>query len=327
MLALQEGLSTFRNNPKMLAVLYQNLTDKEFEQIITFILKTPINFTFNFPRKEITPPTIAITLRAESEDVQFLGDHMGTSPGWGLSPTEHLYDTERGSAASVAAMPSLGKKLVGYLAVETSDISRIYFSDSKYTEFVITENPHLGEVILNAHVTSGSGRGQVFQIVEFNQTYLDIAGTIDVPLDTTSRIDIRESETLLQKGEPVRVYNEDAVISRKGAYYGANYTLDILAGSQEQVICLYTLVRAIMFLFKGSLEAQGIQNLIMSGSDIGLKNEGLPDHLFNRQLNLQFTYPSSVLIEEDVLHQLELCISTNNGVHMDMGTINLDEED
>ncbi|MDB5716295.1 MAG: hypothetical protein JWO15_3692 [Sphingomonadales bacterium] len=327
MQALKDGLNAFRQNPKMMAVLFQNLSDKEFSEVMLFVTKTAINFTFNIPRKEVTPPTIAVTLRAESEEVQFLGDHMGTSPNWGLPPDEHLFDTVRGSAASPGPMTGAGHKIIGFLAVETSDASRIYFSDPKYTEYVITEDPRVGEVVLEAHVSAGTGRGQVFTIAEFHESYIDIQGTIAVPLDTTSKVDIRESNTLLLQGEPARVYNEDAVISRKGAYYGANYTLDILAGSQEQVICLYTLVRAIMFLFKGALEAQGLQNLIMSGSDIGTRNEGLPDNLFHRQLNLQFTYPSSVLIEEDVLTQLELCMSANDSAHLSLGTLDLESED
>lgn len=327
MVALKEGLQTFRSNPKMLAVLYQNLTDPEFNDMLA-LLKQAINFSFNIPRKEITPPTICVTLKSERESIQFLGDHMGTSPGWGLTPPEHTIDTLTGHSASQSTMEGLGKKLAGPLRVETSTPTTIYLNDIKYTEakaMGLLVIPTGGAV--EVHVVSGTGRGKVLSVQAFGETRIDIIGEIGVLLDTTSRIDIREKDTLLLTGEPVRVYNEDAVLSRKGAYYGANYTLDIIAGSQEQVIYLYILVRSILFLFKGSLEAQGLQNLVISGSDLTNKAAFVPDELFHRAMNLEFTYPASILIEEEVLSAVELCMSANGGEHIPMTTIQFETED
>ena len=315
--ALKDGLNLFRSNYKMLAILFQNLTDPEFERIVSFVSKAPIGIQVNYPRTEVSAPCLVLLMKSEQEEITFLGDHMGTTPNYGMPPQEHLYDTSEGHSASISGTTGLGVKIAGPLPVLSCEPSRVWVAnDVEKTEDLFM------------YVVSGTGRGQKLQILSVTEQYLDLDGVLDIILDTTSRIDIRGSDqTLFMQGEPARVYNYGDVVSRKGAYYSANYVLDVIAGSQEEVIYLYTVVRAILFLFKASLEAQGIQNLSLSGSDFVPRNEYLPDVLFHRNLNLQFTYPFSVIVEEDVIRQLELCIEETNGYKLSLGTIQLGDAD
>lgn len=325
--ALKEGILAIRNSPKILATLFQNLTDPEFERVVSFITKSPLSLMANYPRSTITPPCIVLTLQAESEELTFLGDHMGTSPGYGLPPQEHVYDTSV-SAASTSEVTGLGVKVLSNAQVAADSGDKIYINTAAYKQWYVSYaegEENVEPSSLTMHVISGTGRGQVVDVTMVNPEYIDIVTPLTVSLDSTSRIDLRlNGDNGLKHGEPARFYNEDDIVSRKGAYYSANYSLDVICGSQEEVIYLYSIVKSIFFLFKASLESQGIQNLVLTGSDLVVRNEAIPTELFNRKLNLQFSYPFSVLIEEEVLQGLELCMSPNGGTPINLGTITFD---
>lgn len=317
-----QGLRAFRSSPKMLAILFQNLTDPEFQRIVSFITKSAINFSVNYPRKDLTPPSIVLLLKGEQESLQFLGDHMGTSPDYGMPPEEHTFSTLADASSVITPTPA-ASKLIGPLSVEAATPNSIEIDNEAFSEWV--NNPGTPISALKLYVIAGTGKGKVYDIENLTTSSIDIQGTFTVLLDTSSKVDIRQSNTFLPRGEPARVYNEDAVLTRHGAYYGATYTLDIISGQQEEVIYLYSVVKAIFFLFKKHLEVQGIQNLIISGTDFAPRSEFLPDHVFQRAMNLEFTYPFSVVSEEDVVKQLELCM-TVEGIHTSLGTITIESE-
>lgn len=303
------GLRQFRNNPKLLAYLFQSLTEKEFESIVKFITKTPVNICINYPRKELTPPSLVLLLKGEQESETFLGDFEG----FGNPPAEHVYDTSGGHAASVSKVQGLPEKVFGPEVITGASSSAVFFdSNTNYLEFVTSDDTN-GE--LKLYVVGGTGKGQVKNINRITSDYVDIEGNFSVPLDNTSVVDIRRSNTTLSIGEPARVFEQDALLYRQGANFTANYDLDVVAGSPEQVIYLASVVKAIFYANKAVFEDQGLQALIISGTDFAPRRDFLPDEVYCRQLNISFHYNFSVLVEQKVYDsiQLELCDGTSLG--------------
>jgi hypothetical protein len=111
---------------------------------------------------------------------------------------------------------------------------------------------------------------------------------------------------MLAVGEPSRVYASDGSYLRKGANFAANYNLHVMAGQQDQVIYLYSAVKALLLSQRAFLESQGVINLRVGGSDFAPRTEFLPDEVFQRMMTLQFTSPFSFLEEQEVFTQIEI---------------------
>src|SRR5690606_8629506 len=102
---------------------------------------------------------------------------------------------------------------------------------------------------------SGAGQGKIYPIVSITSSQLDIEGTFELDLDSTSVVDIRYTEAPeAAYGSPVRAYEYSSGQLRVGANYDSQYQLDILAGNQEEVIYLYTVLKAILFAQRKFLE-------------------------------------------------------------------------
>jgi hypothetical protein len=109
-------------------------------------------------------------------------------------------------------------------------------------------------------------------------------------------------------GSPVRAYESSLGQIRVGANYESQYQLDILAGNQEEVIYLYTVLKAILFAQRKFLEAQGIMALKIAGSDLAPRGEMLPDEPFYRAMTVTFTYPFSFIIEQEVAKAIQITL-------------------
>jgi hypothetical protein len=313
--ALVTGLRQFRSNPKLLAYLFQSLTEPEFESIVKFITKTPIDICINYPRKELTPPSIVLLLKSESESETFLGDFEG----YGNPPPEHVYDTSGGHAASTSKVQGLPEKVFGPEVISGASTNTVFFdSNTNYLEFVTSDDTN-GE--LKLYVVGGAGKGRTYQINRINSEYVDIEGQFSVPLDNTSVVDIRKSNTALSIGEPARVFDQDALLYRHGANFLANYDLDVVAGSPEQVIYLTSVIKAIFFANKAVFEDQGLQALEISGTDFAPRRDFLPDEVYCRQLNIRFHYNFSILVEQRVYDELQLSLCDGTS----LGTITLED--
>lgn len=301
---LANGLRQFRSNPKLLAVFFQNLTDPEFERIVTFVTQTPINLSINYPRKELTPPSIVIVLKNESESETFLGDFMGE----GLAPPELVYDTAQGHAGSVSKVHGLPEKVFGPLSITGATSSSVLIDSLDFAQWAVDNNFNSNN--LKLYIVAGAGKGRIYSINKINSDSIDILGSFSVLLDSTSVVDIRKSNTSLSIGEPARVFSSEALLTKKGSNFLANYDIDVVAGGPDEAIYLYNIVRAIIYLNKTYLEEQGLQALEISASDFGPKGDYIPDEVFLRRMNVKFHYEFSVLIEEEVFKELQLCIGS-----------------
>lgn len=295
------GYRKLRNDPRLLDSLFKNLPQDQQEAVKDFVLNVPVNFSVNFPRGDLKVPSLILVLKNESENIPFIGDSMQ-----GNDPQEHLIDTLGSHGASTSDTSGLTSLLLEDLVVKSSDGNSVTFAPSEEDRMLeLIENP---VPCMLAHVVSGRGKGQVHLVTRIRQDGLDISGTFDPYLDSTSRIDLRrvhddEAQTL---GEPSRVFDAGnrSNLRTKGAEYEVNYYLHVIAGQQEEVIYLYSVIKALLISQRSMLEGQGIIALRISGSDFAPRTEYLPSEVFQRMMTLTFTYPFSFTEEIDVPDKL-----------------------
>lgn len=316
--AIINGFSAIRKDPKIINMLFKNLPLAQQEAVKDFILNKTIDFSVNFPKGDIKVPAIVMLLKSENESQEFLGDMMGTPPNYDMPDQDMELDTLGGSGASISNAGGLPALVLGSLEVaEMSTTHSITFADTSAEAIQEVFSVKSNWSPMNLHVVEGAGKGKVYPISLITSSQLDIEGTFELDLDSSSVVDIRYTETPeAAYGEPVRAYEENISQVRVGANYDSQYQLDILAGNQEEVIYLYTVLKAILFAQRKFLEAQGIMSCKISGSDLAPRSELLPDEFFTRSMTVQFTYPFSFIMEQDVARQINIVLTNVNPVTM-----------
>lgn len=293
--AIVSGYRQLRKDPRLLDTLFVNLTQQELAAVKDFVLNKNVQFSINYPRTDLKVPALILIMKNESENLPFIGDSMNTVR---RLPPELSYDTIGGHGGSVTDLKGLPEKILGPLSVVTSDDQTVEFADEALASLL--ENPPGGA---NLYVISGTGAGQVKQISRIRSNELDIVSTFDPYLDSTSVVDIRSTDTSeMPLGEPSRVYNANNArnLQRRGAQYEVTYHLNVIAGGQDEVVFLYSVLKALLLSQRTLLESQGIIALRISGSDFAPRTEYLPSEVFQRMMVLTFTYPFSFIQELDL---------------------------
>lgn len=314
--AIINGFGAIRQSPKVINMIFKNLPLEQQEAIKKYILETTIDFSINYPKTDIKVPGIILLMKSENESQQFLNDIMGAPPNYDMPDQDMELDVLGGQdATSISGPGGLPELILGNLNV----LSMLpYKSAITFTE---ASQEAVNEIFsvksnwgpMNLHVVAGSGRGKVYCIKIISSTQLDIQGTFELDLDSTSVVDIRyTSAPEAAYGSPVRAYESSLGQLRVGANYDSQYQLEILAGNQEEVIYLYTVLKAILFAQRKFLEAQGIMALKISGSDLAPRSELLPDEVFTRSMTIQFTYPFSFIVEQEVARQINIILTNTN---------------
>lgn len=324
--AIINGFVAIRKDPRLINMLFKNLPLAQQEQIKTFILEKQIDFSVNYPRNEIKVPAIVMLMKTESESIEFLADTMGVPPNYDMPDQDMAIDTlGGGTAASTSGMIGLPRLVLGDLRVATqipADVTLPGGPSNSALTFVPDDQDLINEVFstrsnwpcLYLHVVAGAGAGQVKPINLISSEQLDIVGTFDVNCNDTSVVDIRYARVAESTyGQPVRAYVTNNLGQvRLGANYEGQYQLEILAGNQEEVIYLYTVLKAILFAQRKFLEAEGIMALKISGTDLAPRSELLPDEIFNRSMTLQFTYPFDFIVENEVFKAIQITLTNVN---------------
>lgn len=290
------GFRELRKNPKLLDTVFTNLTQPEVAKIKNFVIEKSIDFGINYPRTTPKLPGMYLLLRSENEAQAFLGNIAGASPNYDTPDDYFTYDSDSDSSPPTT-LGGTSARIIGNLKVQNSRGSRLTFQaeESDRLEALLDA----GDVPPPAvHVISGTGAGQSHVVTKLSTISLDIDGIFDPQLDTTSIVELRAIDGTEVVGEPSKVFEEGASnVTRYGVNYSAQYQLAILSGSQEEVLYLYNIVKAILLSQTTFLEGQGILGLQISGSDFAPRSEYLPNDVFQRMMNLQFTYPFDFLQE------------------------------
>jgi len=226
------------------------------------------------------------------------------------------FDTLGSHGASMSDLSGLPLKIAGGLQASVleydpnNNVTTLYWAESQRADMADILSQFAAIPSLDAYVSGGTGAGQIHSILEIDSNFLDIEGQFDPQLDISSVVDVRSTDTTqLSVGEPSRVYTAGATnLLRKGANYDVQYQLSVIAGHQDEVLYLYTVLKAILFSQKMFMENQGLQALKISGSDYAPRTEYLPAEAFQRVMMLRFTYPFSFLEEMDLAQRIEVRI-------------------
>jgi hypothetical protein len=306
--ALIKGFKDLREDSRLLDTILRNLNQDQLEAAKNMILNTPIDFSVNFPRKEPTLPSLVLVLKGEGEAQAFLGDVMGDKTLLSVPMPDVSNDTLLGHGGSISGSSGLPVKVAGPLGVASQAGSNSLFLDEGEDITHLSNNLlDFPAGCLKLHVVDGAGAGGVYDILALGPETIKIIGSFDPPLDNTSVVDVRKPEDPeLADGEPSRVYSHDGSYLRKGVNYEVNYNLHIMSGHQEELLYLYATVKAILLKQRAYIEAQGIMNLKMGGTDFAPRTEFLPDEVFQRMMTLQFIAPFDILEEQDTYSSIQI---------------------
>lgn len=314
--AIINGFGAIRQSPKVINMIFKNLPLEQQEAIKKYVLETTIDFSINYPKTDIKVPGIILLMKSESESQQFLNDVMGAPPNYDMPDQDMEMDVLGGAdATSISGPGGLPELVIGDLHVATMLVSRSAITFDSASQDLMNEvfSAKSNWSPMNLHVVAGAGRGKIYPVKIISSTQLDIEGTFELDLDSTSVVDIRYTQTPeAAYGSPVRAYESSLGQLRVGANYESQYQLEILAGNQEEVIYLYTVLKAILFAQRKFLEAQGIMALKISGSDLAPRSELLPDEVFTRSMTVQFVYPFSFIVEQEVARQINIILTNTN---------------
>jgi hypothetical protein len=297
--AIAHGMNLIRSDSKMLESMFRNLDQQTLSNMKEYIRTTKIDFSINYPEKEaLQVPALVLVLRSEQEAETFLGDHMGTFPNNEVPYQDMTVDTDGGHGGSVSDLGGLSRPVGQGLEVSYSSANRLFIGDDSLEYYVEDVYPEMLEAsACTLHVVSGTGAGQVYEIISVSNSSIDIEDNFSVDLDSSSVVDIRVLESISTDGEPSTIYSTPGMYVRSGVHYDTQYQLQVIAGQQEEVIYLYAITKALLLMQRPYLEGQGLMVMKMSGSDFAPRGEYLPSNVFMRVLNLQFTYPFSFIEE------------------------------
>lgn len=310
---LIEGIRAIRKDNRILDTLFRNLDQTTLSAIKKFINENSIHLSLNYPRDtELHVPALVLLLKSEQEAQTFLGDIAGASPHYDMPDQSLSIDTlGGGTGASTSNLSGLPRKLLGPLRVA----SAVYHAERDQTA-VTLDTSHSSAVVdllrspvpsTDLYVVGGNGAGQVGTILNFRNLTLDIDGRFDPQLDTSSLVDIRLADDTEVVGEPSRVYPSSATnLLRKGANYDTQYQLSVIAGHQDQVLYLYTIVKALLFSQKAFMEEQGLMAFKITGTDYAPRTDFLPNEIFQRVMILNFTYPFTFLQEIETFDTIRI---------------------
>lgn len=339
--AITDGMQGIRKDPRIINMLFKNTPANYQESVKNYILNNTIDFNINYPRTEVKVPAIVLLLKGETESNAYLGDIAGAPPNYDMPDSDMAIDTlGSGAGATISSMKGLPKAILTGLRVAAQiPVNNNLLGSPENTALTFVEDDQdlINETFNNSsswpclmcHVVAGSGAGQVQSIAIISSDRLDLVGTFRVNCDSSSVIDIRPAhDHELPYGQPVRSYEVGNTSQlRIGANFDGQYQLDIVASHQEEVIYLFIVLKAILFLQREFLEANGIMNLKTSGSDLSLRSEFLPDECFFRSMTLQFTFPFTFIVEKEMAKAIQITFTNVNPPGMNSGVIITQEID
>lgn len=299
--AIVRGLRGLREDPRILDSIYRDQSQQEQAQIKNFFLNKSIDFSVNYPRgEELKVPAIVMTLMSDTESDPVIGDFLGVG-----FPQDMTFDTDGAHGASTSDRSNLNSKLIGNVRVDRveynseTDISTLYW-DSIYTPEVLKALANASNTSYTVHVTNGYGAGQKHHIREITNISLDIRGTFDPQLDSSSVIAIRRTQEVEHSdGQPSRIYPEDDFDNYycKGSIHEARYRLNILGGNSAETIFLYSALKTILLSQRVYLEDQGLLGLTMQGAEYSPQGDYLPNIVYGRSMTISFKYVFSFVEE------------------------------
>jgi hypothetical protein len=324
--AIVQGVRAIREDSRILDSMFKNLPQDTLQALKDVVLKQKLNLSINYPRADaLKLPMISIILKNEAESHTFLGDVMGSPPYYGMPDSELSYELLGGGVPE--PMGGLPAPIGPVFSVGS------YEYDTTKSKTLLTPLDPSGELttlrtIPDSYlwVVAGTGVGEKLRILAIDGITIKLDGLLSATLDASSKVEIRPtSNPEASIGEPSKVYNQDQTnLVRKGANYDVQYQLSIIAGHQDEVLYLYSIMKALLFSQRKFLESQGIMALKISGTDFAPRSDFLPTEVFQRVMTLQFVYPFTFIEELDSYSSIEFSLDTGTTRATDCGVVTFD---
>jgi hypothetical protein len=311
-----QGIRAFREDERLLRMLFRNFTLEEVEGIQKFFRDDSIDISLNYPDAELKLPAIVILLKAESESQAFLRDFQQSASNWDgsmpLAKAELLGDqTVLGSGSRT----TVGEPGQLHLAPTTATGGTSDTIVAAEGEIIITD-PYEGDVYVVTMEGTGAGQRKLVSSIIPSENETGTVITVDsawttIPDDTTvfkligPFVDPDEQVV----GEWPKLYDsDDLALERFGSIYRVSYTLNIIAKDQELVIILYNVLKAIVVSSRRYLNRNGVINARMSGTDFIPNPEYYPSLAYSRAMTLEFEYHFDVFttVNEALATRMEL---------------------
>lgn len=284
------GINKIRHDRRILDVLFRNLRQSDLEDLWTFIRENSFDIAINYPDEVLKLPGIVILLRSENETDEFLSDLM---QGPGKASVLEAPFAQRDTVGSVTQVGETAPRLL-------MDETNATGGTSTTVSVAVASMPLFDPFEEEAHVVlvRGTGAGQTRRVlgvtpVVASDTLVSVTPAWDTIPDATTVFKIT-GDTFPIVGEPSKVFEPNAIVTRVGSHYQAQYQLMLAASQPELVIYLYMIVKALVFLSTSFLIRNGFHNIKISGTDYLPKSEYLPDQAYQRSLLLEFGYSFDV---------------------------------
>lgn len=308
-----------KDDSRFIDQLFKNESSKNKTAIRDFVKNSTFDIAINYPRTQLTLPAMVLLLKNENESNAYLGDTMGYE-----TPEEMGYDEEiadvLGGTATVSGVTGTGEIVYGPFYILSATNNTVRVSDRTFAVDDFAGKAYTLKIV------AGLGAGQSRDIVANSHNFIMVDTNWATNPDATSVLQVHAPEPDVI-GEPEKLYprrDPFTFVERRGSLYTNNYTLQVMAGAQEDTIYLYAIIKAIMTLSRTYLEGQGIINLKMSGSDFSNKPDYVPDNAFMRALTLQFESSFEVYeAESNVARSFVLSLIDGDSAE-EVATIELD---
>jgi hypothetical protein len=326
---LIKGFQAFNDNNKLIDVLFHNLLQEERELIKEYVNELQIDISINYPNRHLGYPACVILLKSESETEAVLGElFQNYKSVEQTEPRPYMIDELLGDATEIGpgtVGPVWGK---GEVVLEPTTVVG---AGDAYVDISTDETSFLDpfDNTIYLEVLEGTGAGQRIEITSIDPrnsslpVRIEVASNFDTVLDTTSIVQISNvNDPVGSTGDAAKVYETTERIERLGSIYTTTYNLVLQAPDQDEVLWLYTMVKAMMVINREYMIKQGFMNLKMAGSDFMPRSEEQPSLVYQRAMVLDFQYSFDIYdtVKEPLVESLVLSLTVNDPDVSTVGT-------
>lgn len=313
-----QGIRAFREDEKLLRMLFGNFTMEEVDGIQKFFRDDSIDISLNYPDADLKLPAIVILMKAESEAQAFLRDFQQSASNWNgsmpLPKPELLGDQTVLGSGSRTTVGEPGQLFLEPVTARRATTTTIVAPEGTTNEI----DPYEGDVYVVLMEGAGAGQRRLVSSIEPSTNSTGVVITVSEPWDT-----LPDDTTVFKLigpfvdpdnqivGEWPKLFDtSDVGLERFGSIYRVSYTLNIIAKDQELVIILYNVLKAIVVSSRRFLIRNGVINARMSGTDFTPMPEYYPALAYSRAMTLEFEYHFDVFtaLNEAIATQIQLQI-------------------
>lgn len=320
------GFRRFREDQKLLPMLFRNLNVDEVAELQKYLRDQPIDLAMNWPDSQFKLPSIILSLKNEAESQAFLNLTMQGSNSIKNTGTPFHRETLISPATvlgggSVSRTGHPVQRLTAPIQALGSTANSILFD--KVEPFSVSDPFELrSEEDLLVVIREGTGSGQRRVVSSINlvdgpngQDYVKAILTSNwaTQPDTTSIFDFQlQTDVPFAAGEPAKLYEDGQFLERRGSMYSTSYQALVVGPNQEVTIFLYAILKAILVLNYDYLEQNGIIDMKIGGTDFVHRPEYLPELAYQRALILEFQHAFDVYVEAETVREIRLALEVSD---------------